>query len=156
MKEAKEVLGTAAGDDFDQNYYQRDNGGKPNKVNNRRNRGKSRDSDGSSRSERIREGCSALEWHSFHFPNCNEIHEINLQNVVRRRRSMTKYNVNVTAGEPVLPWGFVGKGLWRDVFACDPREEAILSSGSATSLLPRAPAVLKVMKSEHVSNWTSN
>jgi hypothetical protein len=165
MKEAKEVLGTAAGndDDFDPNYYQRDNGGKPNKLNNRRHRKKSRDSDGSSRTERIREGCASLEWHSFHFPNCNEIHEINLRNVVRRRRftSTTKnYSVNnstSTAGvvEPVLPWGFVGNGLWRDVFSCDPREEAVPGmssfSNSASSLLPQAPAVLKVMKSEHVS-----
>lgn len=159
MQEAHDVLGTAAGDDFDPTYYQRDNGGKPDKLNNRRHRGgKSRDSGGSSRSERIREGCAALEWHSFHFPNCNEIHEINLQNVVRRRRrrqtSIMK-NGNFTAVEPVLPWGFVGNGLWRDVFACDPREEAIdiqsPASGSAASLRPLAPAVLKVMKSEHVS-----
>lgn len=159
MQEAHDVLGTAAGDDFDPTYYQRDNGGKPDKLNNRRHRGvKSRDSGGSSRSERIREGCAALEWHSFHFPNCNEIHEINLQNVVRRRRrrqtSIMK-NGNFTAVEPDLPWGFVGNGLWRDVFACDPREEAIdiqsPASGSAASLRPLAPAVLKVMKSEHVS-----
>ena len=146
IQEARAALGTAAGD-FDPTYYQRDSGGKPDKINNRRHRGNSRDSAGSSRTERLREGCSELEWHSYHFPNCNEIHEINLRHVVRRR-SMSKYIGNSTGSLPEFPWGFVGNGLWRDVFSCDPREETVTTLSS----LPRPPAVLKIMKSEHVSS----
>jgi serine/threonine protein kinase len=63
--------------------------------------------------------------------------------VVRKRT----YGVDVrrddadTDNNNGFPWGFVGAGLWRDVFSCDPHQEV-----NAASM---APAVLKMMKSEH-------
>ncbi|KAL7530584.1 hypothetical protein ACHAXR_003575, partial [Thalassiosira sp. AJA248-18] len=149
MKEARAALGTGAGDDFDHAGFRRDSGGKLLKPNNRRSKGGrkgSRDSGGSSRLERLSDGCSALEWHSYHFPNCNDVHDIDLRSVVRSRRSRKKDN-NSTA----TPWGFVGNGLWRDVFSCDPREEMV-AAGSDALTPPLPPAVLKIMKSEHPYN----
>jgi hypothetical protein len=42
-------------------------------------------SGGSTCNERLRDGCSPLEWHDFHFLTC-EIHKIDLRLVVRKRR----------------------------------------------------------------------
>jgi hypothetical protein len=137
--EAKLALGTAA-ESNDDGYVP--TSGKPNvrRNKNRKQTYSSSSSGGSTRTERLREGCSPLEWHDFHFPTCNEIHEIDLRLVVRKRR----YGVDITNerdNNNVLPWGFVGNGLWRDVFTCDPHEEVSTNSP--------ALAVLKMMKSEH-------
>ncbi|KAL9182427.1 hypothetical protein ACHAXT_013079 [Thalassiosira profunda] len=146
MKEARAALGTGAGE-FDDTAYLRDSGGKgkPGKPNNRRSREgrkKNRDEEGNTPSERLKEGCSTLEWHSYHFPNCNEIHETDMRRVVHHGRRR-KANDNATS----TPWGYVGNGLWRDVFACDPHGEVARDDNATSHPLP--PAVLKIMKSEH-------
>jgi serine/threonine protein kinase len=132
-QEAKIVLGSAAEDDL---YYRQS--GKPNTKRKRRSKSYS-DEEGSTRTERLRDGCAPLEWHSYHFPNCNEIHEIDLRGIVRKR----KFGVDIRRelDDNSLPWGFVGNGLWRDVFSCDPHQEVDSNN------MP--PAVLKMMKSEH-------
>eukprot|EP00804_Cyclotella_cryptica_P014305 CCRYP_019156-RA/>CCRYP_019156-RA protein AED:0.38 eAED:0.38 QI:0/-1/0/1/-1/1/1/0/766 len=158
-REAKMALGSAAeGSDED---YLVDSGndnnsiysGKPNTRKNKRS--KHSDSNGSTRAERLREGCAELEWHSYHFPTCNDIHEIDLRGVVKNRL----FGVDAVAStrrlgdddhdkeqKSAFPWGFVGNGLWRDVFSCDPRGEVISSPGGDDHM---PPAVLKMMKSEH-------
>jgi len=178
VKEARKVLGSAAiGDDddeeeeeevvFDNEGYIKDSGGRRREQINNNSRGgrrkkkknkKSRDSEGSSKVERLKPGCSPLEWHSYHFPNCNEIHEIDLRAAVRHPResfvrqriiaTTTSDGTNATdASAPPFPWGFVSNGLWRDVFSCDPREE--VTSSIEAPISPMPPAVLKVMKREH-------
>lgn len=74
-----------------------------------------------------------------------QIHEIDLKSVVRKRR----FGVDILHDETTnggtnttFPWGFVGNGLWRDVFSCDPHQEVDPSKDMA-------PVVLKMMKSEH-------
>ena len=139
VKEAKQALGTGAGQVEDL-YYR---GGKSlikrkDKVKKKKG---SHDSEGNFKKERRQSGCSALEWHSHHFPNCNEVHEIDLRRVVRHHRHRSRHvNHNST-----ITWGFVGAGLWRDVFSCDPRGETGLDG--IDNHFP--PAVLKMMKSEH-------
>ncbi len=85
------ALSTAAGD-FDPDYFRRDPGGKG------RNRSKKRRRNGSGGAgsggvERPGEGCFALEWHTYHFPNCNEIHEIDLG--VRQNRILTLRAISI-------------------------------------------------------------
>ena len=170
MIEAQRVLGSAAGGG------ERDSGGKPNNKLVNRSRGEggrkkksgSKDPEGNTRTERLREGCSTLQWHSYNFPNCNEIHEIDLRHVIERGRSRKHHtqekeedeegdNDDIESTEETItkkrehnyyPWGFVGNGLWRDVFTCDPREETLIGT-TASSTPPQPPAVLKIMKSEH-------
>ncbi len=166
VKEAKEALGSAAigqdeedDDGFDTEGYRKDSGGRRNKNYNRsRNRKKkSRDEEGFTKKERLKEGCSPLEWHSYHFPNCNEVHEIDLRAVVRDPRESSIRRTIAAASDDAnssasssFPWGFVSNGLWRDVFSCDPRGEVTRSVESPISPMP--PAVLKVMKREHDYN----
>ena len=50
--------------------------------NNRNNNNKSRDPEGNTKTERLRDGCSKLDWHDYHYPNCNEIHEIDMRRVI--------------------------------------------------------------------------
>ena len=136
--EAKAALGTAAASSDD--HYVR-NPGKPNTS--RRRRSKKNDEQGNTRSERLQEGCAELEWHSYVFPTCNEIHAIDLRGVVRKRRhgvDLRRHDDTLEDGR--MPWGFVGNGLWRDVFSCDPHSEVPNSEAAP-------PAVLKMMKSEH-------
>ncbi|KAL3807969.1 hypothetical protein ACHAXA_010771 [Cyclostephanos tholiformis] len=142
-REAIEALGTAAGD-YSPDDLRRDSGGKRVRSKERKRGSRSRSSGGGYGGvERLREGCSELDWHGYHFPNCNEIHEIDLRGAVRR----DSYVDEDAISRNDLPWGFVGNGLWRDVFSCDPRGEADDASSSRTPHRP--PAVLKVMKSEH-------
>lgn len=170
VEEARQALGSAAANNFDddtvgdsvedsaegqpKNFksYRLDRGGKPHKadvINQRKQkiqRKRSKDAAGATGVEKLKKGCSALDWHSYHFPNCNEIHEIDLRGVVRRR----KVRRSSDGGDEGPRWGFVGAGLWRDVFSCDPREETSFIGNNSTgqsSIHP--PAVLKMMKSEH-------
>ncbi|KAL7497482.1 hypothetical protein ACHAWT_005502 [Skeletonema menzelii] len=163
VKEAREALGSAAmeededDDGFDKEGYLEDSGGRrKNKDRSRRNRKqKSRDEEGFTTKERLKEGCSPLKWHSYHFPNCNEIHEIDLRAVVRDPRdSFIRQTTSAAASDDSnanastsFPWGFVSNGLWRDVFSCDPRGEVTSSVESPISPMP--PVVLKIMKREH-------
>ena len=153
-QQAKAALGTAAKSSDDETFYKP----QPGKPNTRRRGHRSKnDSTGNTRSERLRDGCSPLEWHEYHYPNCNEIHEIDLRDVVKRRRfgvdlrssegSDTASNAedgSTNSNNNNFPWGFVGNGLWRDVFSCDPHQEI---GRPYTTIM--APAVLKIMKSEH-------
>lgn len=157
MEEARAALGTAAGDDFPPapEEYNRDSGGKRirrSKAAGGRSKNKSRDSRGFSGVERLADGCSDLEWHTYHYPNCNEIHEIDLRREVRHHHQLNNSSRKGREEDFELPWGFVGNGLWRDVFSCDPREEATTAAVSGGVSLPRPPAVLKVMKKEHEYN----
>eukprot|EP00956_Cyclotella_meneghiniana_P013080 scaffold18741_cov60-Cyclotella_meneghiniana.AAC.1 len=157
-QEAKRALGSAAAMDDDEiitndDYTPYQQSGKPNvKRHKRKNKRSSQENnDGSTRTERLREGCQPLEWHSYHYPNCNEIHEIDLRYVVRKRRygvdrERLHQDESANNHNDGLPWGFVGNGLWRDVFSCDPHSEISSSSSDAQ---PSPPAVLKIMKSEH-------
>lgn len=92
--------------------------------------------------ERIQKGCSELEWHTYNYPTCNGIHEIDMRTVAvpTRQKQNQRSHPKSTPTPPV--WGFVGAGLWRDVFSCDPNGESINGNGSP-------PAVLKLMKAEH-------
>ena len=152
-REAKAALGTAAGD-FDPDDFRRDSGGKRSKKKKRRSAAWSGGGEGVG-VEKLKRGCSELDWHAYHFPNCNEIHEIDLRGAVRHHlrddvRREGGWGGSENSRDGGLPWGFVGNGLWRDVFSCDPRGEASAPppGGDASG---RPPAVLKVMKSEHVS-----
>ncbi|KAL7465378.1 hypothetical protein ACHAXS_005698 [Conticribra weissflogii] len=170
VEEARQALGSAAANTFEDDdvgeseegsvegeaeYFRSnriDRGGKPNKVdiiNQRKQkiqRKKSKDASGATGVERIKKGCSALDWHSYHFPNCNEIHEIDLRGVVRRR----KLRRSSAGGDEGPRWGFIGAGLWRDVFSCDPRDEtSFISNNNTDQSHIQPPAVLKMMKSEH-------
>eukprot|EP00985_Skeletonema_marinoi_P007757 scaffold3453_cov230-Skeletonema_marinoi.AAC.9 len=164
IKEARKALGSAAivedeedDDGFDKEGYMKDSGGKRQQNNrSRKNRKKkSRDEEGFTKKESLKEGCSPLKWHSYHFPNCNVVHEIDLRAVVRHpRENFIRQTTAAAASDDTpanasasFPWGFVSNGLWRDVFSCDPREEVTSSFESPISPMP--PAVLKIMKREH-------
>jgi serine/threonine protein kinase len=74
-----------------------------------------------------------------------QIHEIDLKRVVRKRRfgvDLSRHETSNGDTETTFPWGFVGNGLWRDVFSCDPHQEV-------DPYKDMPPAVLKMMKSEH-------
>jgi len=170
VDEARKALGSAAANNFDddsvgesvedsaegepKNFksYRLDRGGKPHKadiINQRKQkiqRKKSKDASGVTGVEKLKKGCFALDWHSYHFPNCNEIHEIDLRGVVRSR----KMRRSSDGGDEGPRWGFVGAGLWRDVFSCDPRgETSFIGNNSTSQSSMHPPAVLKMMKSEH-------
>ncbi|KAL7551445.1 hypothetical protein ACHAWF_014631 [Thalassiosira exigua] len=214
-EEAKAALGAAAGDDDAQRRGDKpDNPKNARKDRKKNKKSRDRDAQGFGRKERLSDGCEDLDWHSYHFPNCNEVHEVDLRAAVGRggtgRGRGRKGRANEQGGRgmrKVTPWeagptdergakrrganregedgedededggsmsgrgegregptspaapsgprtGFVGAGLWRDVFACDPRGEGG-RRGSASPRSPApstAPAVLKVMKSEHDYN----
>ena len=161
-EEARKKIGSVNDDDgFDKDGFRKDTGGRKRNRRSRRKKG-SRDSEGSTKAERLKPGCKALEWHSYHFPNCNEIHEIDLQAAVRHPRekyirqkakamsddegnNATKSTTSLTSSS--FTWGFVSNGLWRDVFSCDPRGE--VSGSVEAESFPMPPAVLKIMKREH-------
>ena len=161
-EEARKKIGSVNDDDgFDKDGFRKDTGGRKQNRRSRRKKG-SRDSEGSTKVERLKPGCKALEWHSYHFPNCNEIHEIDLQAAVRHPRekyirqkakAMSDDEGNnatkstTTSLSSSFPWGFVSNGLWRDVFSCDPRGE--VSGSIEAESFPMPPAVLKIMKREH-------
>ena len=147
VAEAREALGTAAGDTW-RGGKPAPNGGphstprsRPRRSDQKKKKKSSRDEEGNIRSERLKGGCSALSWHAYHFPNCNEIHEVALAAAVQkgfRQRDAADRRHDA-------PLGFVGAGLWRDVFTCDPHGETAGAAGADAA----PPAVLKVMKSEH-------
>jgi serine/threonine protein kinase len=75
--------------------------------------------------EKIRPGCIRADWQSFSFPNCNDVHEIDLASIRIRQK---------TTNETI---GVLNHGMWRTVWAVDPRHVA-------TEL-----QALKVIKGEH-------
>jgi serine/threonine protein kinase len=162
--EARAALGTAADID-DDNFFPttkeeeyssstiRNDGGKRHRSKTMKGK-KSRDSRGNTGVEKLSRECLELEWHTYHYPTCNEIHEINLGDVVRHSHHHQQQGSD-TVDTFDLPWGFVSNGLWRDVFSVDPHGETVISyynnnNNTITNYTPRRPpAVLKVMKSEH-------
>ena len=98
----------------------------------------------------IPEGCSELEWQRLNYPNCNNIHEIDL-NVFgpvllktsdRRRHTLPNKD---SLANPLARPDYVGSGLWRDVFSLQPR----WVSQSRHDGYDSERVVLKMMKSEH-------
>ena len=79
-------------------------------------------------SEELTEGCVRPEWQKFNFPNCNEMHEIDLLSILIRSESGDTTTDGI---------GYVDSGLWRSVWAVDPRP------------VMRMPVVLKMMKQKH-------
>jgi len=74
--------------------------------------------------------CQAPAWEAYNFPNCNDLHEIDLPFVHERSTSSSESSM------PRL--GYLGKGYWRSVWAVDPR------AGSMTE-----PVVVKLMRMAH-------
>lgn len=75
--------------------------------------------------EDLKPGCVRPEWQEFNFPTCNDVHEIDLASIVERQ------------GQRVadVPLGYLSSGLWRSVWAVDPRLGE--------------PVVIKMMKQQH-------
>lgn len=73
------------------------------------------------------EGCVRPPWHSYSFQTCNEIHGIDLKDMILRGNGKD----NNPHG-----FGFVAAGLWRSVYVVSARDAQEVS-------------VLKVMKGEH-------
>lgn len=90
--------------------------------------------------EAIPPGCDYLDWQKTSFPNCNELHEIDLVDALRvpKRRSKKSQRMERDAEEKNNV-GYVDSGLWRTVWKVDPRGEK----------KDQVPAVLKMMKGEH-------
>jgi serine/threonine protein kinase len=77
-------------------------------------------------SEALKPGCVRADWQELNLPNCNLIHEVDLQSVFDRQRQGRD-----------KPIGILDNGMWRDVIAVDP------------SAVMKEPLVLKVMKRVH-------
>jgi serine/threonine protein kinase len=71
--------------------------------------------------------CERPAWQELSFPNCNDVHDIDLGAVLKRSRS----------GNSKLPTGYVASGLWRSVWAVNPRS------------VMTEPIVLKTLRKEH-------
>ena len=77
--------------------------------------------------ERAQSGCYRPEWQEFSFPNCNDIHEIDLRTVLERAARQGKHT----------KLGYITSGFWRSVWSVDPRQ------------VMKVPVVLKMMLPEH-------
>lgn len=107
------------------------------------NKAKTRDS------EALPTGCKKPEWQDYSFPTCNDVHEIDLASVLRRSATAANARMRVptTAG-----LGYVASGLWRSVWAVDPRAT---DGGGAESPFASSThnnnniVVLKTMRREH-------
>jgi len=75
-------------------------------------------------------GCERPDWQEYNFPNCNDVHEIDLASVLAFSSKNDDDN-NL---------GYVASGLWRSVWAVNPR--AVMSQ----------PIVMKIMEMEHDVN----
>lgn len=86
-------------------------------------------------SEALPPSCYRPEWQDLSFPNCNEMHEVDLGATLLRSVPRTS--------DPVVPTttGYVASGLWRSVWAVDPR-------GASDDDV----VVLKMMRREHEVN----
>jgi len=77
--------------------------------------------------------CVQSDWHSYSFPNCNDLHDIDLESIKQRRHRDPNNKSDAL--------GYLTSGYWRDIWAVDPR-------ASVTT----EPIVLKIMRSEHDDN----
>lgn len=140
MKEAKHALGSAAGngllDSAKDGMFSLFGG--PTKKKNK--------------AEDLPPGCAYSDWQKLSFPNCNEIHEIDLRDSLH----LHKYSANFAMGEYAFRdnqtkaeakrIGYVGSGLWRHVWKIDPHGEMHHTMAAGEF---EAPSVLKMMKAEH-------
>jgi mitogen-activated protein kinase kinase kinase 7 len=83
--------------------------------------------------------CVRSEWQTLSFPNCNNIHEIDLREALglSRRERENKGSTNIQAG-------YIGSGLWRNVWKVYPNGPMTQADGMVSK-----PAVLKTMIKEH-------
>jgi serine/threonine protein kinase len=100
------------------------------------------------RAEDLPQGCEPAEWQKLSFPNCNEIHEIDLRQAIRKRLSdnLALSNKQEEISEADT-FGYVGSGLWRNVWKVDPRGEVVNTAAHEGESV--APSVLKMMKAQH-------
>jgi hypothetical protein len=71
-------------------------------------------------------GCTRPKWQQYNLVNCNDIHEVDLATIQKRR-------VGLEGPAPTSRVGYIGNGLWR-------------------SVLPNQSVVIKIMKDEHDVN----
>lgn len=107
-------------------------------------------------------GCAPAPWHKLSFPNCNDLHDVDL----REQLHMTRFGrklpdvgrgdkvetaIDPTEAKAARETGYVGSGLWRGVWKVDPRGESTASTATSDDDDGGfvAPAVLKMMKPEH-------
>ena len=96
----------------------------------------------------IPDGCHELDWQKLSFPNCNDIHEIDMNVFASFLLKSTDHRFqmlsnNETYADSRARPKYVGNGLWRDVFSLQPRVVP------ESSDLNDEKVVLKMMKSEH-------
>ena len=112
--------------------------------------------DGYAKKDRLPKGCVENHWHSFNFPTCNDIHEIiPLGGALGDRKRKLHIPADLGEGdksadkwskadkEESLKLGFVGSGLWRQVWKVQARGDHV------DDLIDEEYAVLKIMKMEH-------
>jgi hypothetical protein len=80
-------------------------------------------------------GCTRPRWQQYNFVNCNDIHEVDLATIHKRK-------VGLEGPAPTSRVGYIGSGLWRSVHAVDPRQ----------AVMPNQSVVIKIMKDEHDVN----
>ena len=113
--------------------------------------------------DKLPAGCAypSDSWVLRSFPNCNEIHEIDLRQGYNPRRRNIDSAAMAAAAEGGRLTGYVGSGLWRDVWKVDPRGETATMGSEQNkeedyvdNIAP--PAVLKAMKQEHPYDFRNN
>ena len=145
LAESMKALGTAALGPSTRNQYRKKRSGKA-KV------------------EPLPPGCISHSWQNHSYPNCNEIHEIDLLDSLNMRRFGPKLSHMTQPDEFVVTTatatdeqkqnaeqtGYVGEGLWRQVWKVDPHfEMKTKKSKMGNYHHHHSPAVLKMMKSQH-------
>ena len=130
------ALGSAAGENIKKGSSSRKGGKRKDGVN-----------------DKLPAGCAypSDSWVTRSYPNCNEIHEIDLRQSYNPRRRNVDSAAIAAAAEGSRLTGYVGSGLWRDVWKVDPRGQvAIAGKNQNEDDFDVAPlAVLKAMKQEH-------
>ena len=113
--------------------------------------------------DKLPAGCAypSSSWVMRSFPNCNEIHEIDLRQGYNPRRRNIDPAAMAAAAEGGELTGYVGSGLWRDVWKVDPRGEAAMMGADQNNKeddfdYVAPPAVLKAMKQEHQYDFRNN
>jgi hypothetical protein len=86
----------------------------------------------SRKEDALSKGCVRPEWQKLSFPNCNQIHELNLQEQLGLRRRGARAPERTNSSES---FGYVGSGLWRTVWKIRGHDNM--------------PLVIKMMKGEH-------
>ena len=113
--------------------------------------------------DKLPAGCAypSDSWVTRSYPNCNEIHEIDLRQGYNPRRKSIDSTAMAAAAEGGKLTGYVGSGLWRDVWKVDPRGEAAMMGTEQNKKEDdyddvEPPAVLKAMKQQHPYDFRNN